>query len=241
MTSGFVRDFYRAIDAGTLAAFYRNVDMWWAPVVEHPQHIPPIQGASTWKDLYVRHPTFMGLQERHAARHGQTRAPLLDMATWEARHGDQYNRRSKDTCFKCGQPGHWANKCNQAGPVRDCKCGQPCAIFLTRKDGPNKGKRFFKCPTPGSRCPDWVGWVPAAGPPTPSQPPPPSPSQPPPPSPSQPPPLSPSQPPTPSPSQPPPPPLSQPPLASPPAALPIAVVRKPRCHSPPRRKTPLSK
>ena len=164
MTSAFVRLFYHHIDAGTLLDFYRQVDMWWKPVVEHPQRIPPIQGACTWKDLYERHPTFKGLQERHSQRWGRPQGePLPDMVTWEARHGDQQNRRSKDTCFKCGQPGHWANKCTQAG---DTQAGRSRS-----KD------TCFKCGQPGH----WANECTAGRqpPPSPSQPPPSLPSQPP--------------------------------------------------------------
>lgn len=112
MTSQYVVDFYHALDAGTAATekFLAETSMWWAPVVQHPQHIPPIQGASTWRDLYERHPTFKQLQE-DCPQGG----PLPDLDTWRSKH-QAASKRSKDVCFRCKQPGHWAKACpNQSG------------------------------------------------------------------------------------------------------------------------------
>ena len=228
-------DFYRALDAGTVDSFLRTVDMWWKPVVEHPQRIPPIQDVSTWKQLYEKHPTFKDFNERYPQGD-----PLPDLPTWESRHSIGAQRMQGSTCFKCGLRGHWARDCpSRARQARRANQASASSQQWSQHSQPQSQP-------PSQPSPQQQRWQP------PSQPSPPSlePSQPLQPQqqrqpPSQPPPQPPSQPPLPSPqpqpqppSQPPPQPLPQPPQWQPapqqwqPAAAPLPPHQQPQQWQP---------
>ncbi|KAK8443989.1 hypothetical protein SEVIR_9G063200v4 [Setaria viridis] len=70
------------------------------------------------------------------------------------------------SCFKCGDPGHWARECPQSAPTaggggvigggyvnaggeveeKACPCGAGSCLVLTSNTPRNPGRKFYKCP-----------------------------------------------------------------------------------------------
>ncbi|KAI9121219.1 hypothetical protein K1719_008252 [Acacia pycnantha] len=83
-------------------------------------------------------------------------------------------RMQTDTCFRCGQQGHWMRDCPSSsrnlkyeGPTAEnsdilkiyCRCGHGFCEVRKAKNDRNYGKSYYVCPIKrGKKCRDFVGW-----------------------------------------------------------------------------------
>lgn len=44
--------------------------------------------------------------------------------------------------------------------IPNCKCNEPSIQLTVKKDGPNKGRKFYKCKTSACNFFSWVGYNP---------------------------------------------------------------------------------
>ncbi|CAN6309030.1 unnamed protein product [Urochloa humidicola] len=92
------------------------------------------------------------------------------------------------SCFKCGDPGHWARECPQSLPTvgggsvigggagggygsaggeveeKACPCGAGSCLVLTSNTPRNPGRKFYKCPTRDNGGCNFFEWCDAPSP-----------------------------------------------------------------------------